>query len=158
MAKPKVGDLAPDFTKPWTGDGDFTLSALRGEWVVLAFYPGDETSVCTKQMCEYRDNKQRIEGLGAEMVGISPQGVESHDGFIRNHDLSLPLVADEGLEVAEAYGIKMGPALRRSIFIVDPEGKIAHKDVKLLGLSFTDSAAIEAALSEAKAKSGAAAG
>ena len=105
MAKLKVGDPAPDFTKPWTGEGDFTLSDHRGEWVVLAFYPGDETAVCTKQFCEYRDNRQRIEGLDAFMVGISPQGIASHEGFIRNHDLSLPLVADEGLEVAEAYGI-----------------------------------------------------
>ena len=158
MGKLKVGDTAPDFTKPWTGEGDFTLSAQRGNWVVLAFYPGDETSVCTKQMCEYRDNKQRIDGLEAEMVGISPQGVESHEGFIRNHDLSLPLVADEDQSVAEAYGIKLGPSLRRSVFIVDPEGKIAWKDVKLLGLSYTDSAAIQEALNEAKAKAGATSG
>ncbi len=151
MAKPKVGDKAPDFTKPWTGEGEFTLSALRGKWVVLAFYPGDETSVCTKQFCEYRDNKQRIEGLDAEMVGICPQSVSSHESFITNHDLSLPLVADEGLEVAEAYGIKLGPSLRRSVFIVDPGGRIAYRDTKLLGLSFTDSAAIKAALEQAQA-------
>ena len=154
MAKPKVGDQAPDFTQPWTGEGDFTLSAFRGKWVVLAFYPGDETAVCTKQFCEYRDNKQRIEGLDAEMVGISPQGIDSHEGFITNHDLSLPLVADEKLEVADAYGIKMGPSLRRAIFIVDPDGKIAHRDVKLLGLSYTDSAGIQAALADAKAAAG----
>jgi len=155
MAKLKVGDAAPDFTAPWTGEGDFTLSDFRGKWVVLAFYPGDETAVCTKQFCEYRDNKQRIEGLDAEMVGISPQGVESHEGFISNHDLSLPLVADEKLEAADAYGIKMGPSLRRAIFIVDPDGKIAWRDVKLLGLSYTDSAGIKAALDEAKAGAGA---
>jgi peroxiredoxin Q/BCP len=93
--------------------------------------------------------------LDAEMVGISPQGVESHQGFISNHDLSLPLVADEKLEVADAYGIKMGPSLRRSIFIVDPDGKIAWRDVKLLGLSYTDSAGIKAALEEAQAAAGA---
>ena len=125
--------------------------------MVLAFYPGDETSVCTKQFCEYRDNKQRIEGLEAEMVGISPQGVDSHEGFISNHDLSLPLVADEQLEVATDYGIKLGPSLRRAIFIVDPEGKIAFRDVKLVGLSFTDSAGIQAALSDAQAAAGSAA-
>lgn len=154
MARLKVGDSAPDFTKPWTGEGEFSLSDYRGRWIVLAFYPGDETTVCTKQFCEYRDNRQRIEGLDAEMVGISPQGVDSHEGFISNHDLSLPLVADEDLEVADAYGIKMGPSLRRAIFILDPEGRIAFKDVKLLGLSYTDSAAIEQALAEAKAAAG----
>jgi peroxiredoxin Q/BCP len=154
MGKLKVGDTAPDFTKPWTGEGDFTLSEHRGQWVVLAFYPGDETAVCTKQFCEYRDQKQRIEGLDAEMVGISPQGLDSHQGFITNHDLSLPLVADEELDVADAYGIKLGPSLRRAIFIVDPDGKIAHRDVKLLGLSYTDSAGIQAALADAKAAAG----
>jgi thioredoxin-dependent peroxiredoxin len=151
MAKLKVGDPAPDFTKPWTGEGDFTLSERRGRWVILAFYPGDETAVCTKQFCDYRDNGARIETLDAEMVGISPQGVESHDSFISHHDLNLPLVADEDLSVSAAYGIKLGPSLRRSIFIVDPEGRIAHKDVKLVGLSFADTDAIAAALTKAKA-------
>lgn len=156
MAKLKVGDMAPDFTKPYTGEGgEFKLSDHRGKWVVLAFYPGDETPTCTKQFCEYRDNKERIAGLDAEMVGISGQSVDSHEGFITNHELTLPLVADEGLEVAAAYGIKMGPTLRRSIFIVDPEGRIAWSDVKLLGLSYTDSATIKSALDEAKAKAAA---
>ena len=150
MAKLGVGDLAPDFTRPWTGEGDFSLSARRGQWIILAFYPGDETAVCTKQFCDYRDNGEELALLDAEMVGISPQGVESHDSFISHHDLNLPLVADEDLSVADAYGIKMGPSLRRSIFIVDPEGRIAYKDVKLLGLSFADTAAVAAALEKAK--------
>jgi peroxiredoxin Q/BCP len=157
MAKLDVGDTAPGFTKPWTGEGDFSLSDYRGRWVVLAFYPGDETTVCTKQFCEYRDNRRRIDGLDAEMVGISPQGVASHEGFIENHDLNVPLVADEGLEVAGAYGVKVGPSLRRAVFIVDPDGRIAFKDVKLLGLGYTDSAAIEEALAEAKAAASASA-
>jgi peroxiredoxin Q/BCP len=152
MAKLKVGDMAPDFTKPWTGEGDdFTLSSRRGEWVILAFYPGDETAVCTKQFCDYRDNGAKLDSLDAEMVGISPQGVDSHDSFISHHDLNLPLVADEDLSVASDYGIKLGPSLRRSIFIVDPEGKIAYTDVKLLGLSFADTDAVSKALDKAKA-------
>lgn len=151
MAKLKVGDDAPDFEKPWTGEGDFKLSAQRGKWVVLAFYPGDETSVCTKQMCEYRDNSEKLDGLDAEVIGVSPQGVDSHESFIANHDLNIPLVADEGLEVADAYGIKLASALRRAVFIVDPEGKVAHRDVKLLGLSYTDSDGIASALSDARA-------
>lgn len=151
MAKLKVGDEAPDFTRPWTGEGDFALSDRRGQWVILAFYPGDETAVCTKQFCDYRDNSSDIESLDAEMVGISPQGVDSHDSFIANHDLNLPLVADEDLSVAEAYGIKLGPALRRSIFIVDPDGRIAYSDVKLVGLSFADTKSIGKALEKAKA-------
>ena len=150
MAKLKVGDPAPDFTKPWTGEGEFTLSERRGEWLILAFYPGDETAVCTKQFCDYRDNGAKLDSLDAEMVGISPQGVDSHDSFISHHDLNLPLVADEDLSVADAYGIKLGPSLRRSIFIVDPDGKIAYTDVKLLGLSFADTEAVAKALEKAK--------
>lgn len=150
MAKLDVGAPAPDFTKPWTGEGDFSLSEQRGKWVVLAFYPGDETSVCTRQMCEYRDSSETLENLDAEIIGISPQGVSSHESFIANHGLKIPLVADKGLEVADAYGIKFGSALRRAIFIVDPDGKIAHRDVKLLGLSYTDSEGIAKALAEAR--------
>lgn len=151
MAKLKVGDEAPDFEKPWTGEGEFRLSDRRGRWVVLAFYPGDETTVCTRQLCEYRDNSEKLDGLDAEVVGVSPQDVDSHESFIAHHDLNVPLVADVGLEVADAYGIKLASALRRAIFIVDPDGRIAHRDVKKLGLSYTDSDGIAKALSEARA-------
>ena len=151
MAKLSVGDGAPDFEKPWTGDGDFRLSSRRGRWVVLAFYPGDETMVCTRQLCEYRDNSGSLEALDAEIVGISPQGVDSHESFIANHGLRIPLVADRGAEVARAYGIMAGPRLRRAIFIVDPEGRIAHSDVKRLGFSFTDSDGIAEALATVRA-------
>lgn len=151
MAKLGVGDLAPDFEQPWTGEGDFKLSSRRGRWVVLAFYPGDESLVCTRQLCEYRDNSESLEALDAEIVGISPQGVDSHESFIANHGLSIPLVADQGAKVARTYGIMAGPRLRRAIFIVDPEGRIAHRDVKRLGLSFTDSDGIAEALAAARA-------
>ena len=151
MAGPKAGSPAPDFEKPWTGKGDFKLSDRRGRWVVLAFYPGDATTVCTKQFCDYRDRGEQLDALDAEVVGISPQGIESHEKFIADHDLNVPLVADEGLEVAEAYGIKLGPSLRRAVFIVDPEGTIRHRDVKLLGLSYTDSDEISKALADARA-------
>ena len=155
MAKLRVGDEAPDFEKPWTGEGEFKLSDRRGRWVVLAFYPGDATAVCTKQFCSYRDRGEQIEGLDAEVVGVSPQGIESHEKFIADNDLNVPLVADEGLEVADAYGIKLGTALRRAVFIVDPEGRIAHRDVKLLGLSYTDADEISKALADAQAEAAA---
>jgi peroxiredoxin Q/BCP len=156
VAKLKVGDEAPDFEKPWTGEGEFKLSDRRGSWVVLAFYPGDATAVCTKQFCSYRDRGEQIEGLDAEVVGISPQGIESHEKFIADNDLNVPLIADQGLEVADAYGIKLGTALRRAVFIVDPEGRIAHRDVKLLGLSYTDADEISKALADAQAEAAAA--
>jgi peroxiredoxin Q/BCP len=151
MAKLSAGEPAPDFEKPWTGEGDFKLSDRRGRWVVLAFYPGDETAGCTRQLCEYRDNSEALEGLDAEIVGISPQGVGSHESFIANHALRIPLVADKGAVVARSYGVMAGPRLRRAIFIVDPEGSVVHRDVKRLGLSFTDSDGIAEALAAARA-------
>ena len=151
MAGPRAGDTAPDFEQPWTGEGDFKLSDHRGRWVVLVFYPGDATTVCTKQFCEYRDRGEQLDAHDAEVVGISPQGIGSHERFIADNDLNVPLVADEGLEVAAAYGIKLGPSRRRAVFIVDPEGTIRHRDVKLLGLSYTDSDEISRALADARA-------
>ena len=121
MAKLAVGDTAPDFDLPWTGEGDFKLSDHRGRWVVLAFYPGDFTAVCTKQFCNYRDGREEIEGLDAEVVGISPQDLESHVKFTDEHGLTVPLAADVDKDVAGDYGV-LGPGgfVRRAIFIVDP--------------------------------------
>jgi peroxiredoxin Q/BCP len=151
MAKLSVGDPAPDIELPWTGEGDFRLSDQRGRWIVLAFYPGDETTVCTKQLCNYRDNSEKLGSLDADVIGISPQDVDSHESFIANHDLNVPLVADVDLEAAAAYGIKVSSALRRAVFIIDPDGRIAHQDGKLLGLSYTDADGIANALADARA-------
>lgn len=157
MAKVDVGDAAPDFELPWTGDGDFKLSAHRGGWVVLAFYPGDFTSVCTKQFCNYRDGREEIQGLDAEVVGISPQDLASHEKFTDEHGLTVPLAADEDLAVARSYGTA-GPGgkfIRRSIFIVDPEGKIRYRKVALVGLGYEDVGDLRAALDEARSSAAA---
>src|SRR5271154_1783691 len=95
---PKPGDTAPDFTLPGTVGGeraDYTLSAERGHPIVLAFYPGDETLVCTKQLCSYQDALGALEALGAQLWGISSQDIESHEAFQRNRKLTFPLLADE---------------------------------------------------------------
>jgi peroxiredoxin Q/BCP len=154
VGKPQVGDSAPDFTKPWTGDGEFTLSERRGRWVILAFYPGDFTAVCTRQFCNYRDGRVHLDRLDAEVVGISPQSVESHRRFISEHSLTVPLIADEGLAVAEAYGVKKGGFVRRAVFVIDPEGTIRHRDVKLLGLSYADGEELAEILARARSDSG----
>lgn len=138
--QPAVGSLAPDFTLPGYVDGgkrDFTLSAERGHPVVLAFYPGDETAVCTKQLCSYSapENWEALTGTGAMVWGISPQDVDSHESFANNRNLSMPLLADTGLAVASTYGVG-DKFLRRSIFIVDADGKIAWSHVALLGVTF----------------------
>jgi peroxiredoxin Q/BCP len=129
MAKARGGDIAPDFTLPWTGEGEFSLAERRGRWVILAFYPGDFTPTCTKQFCNYRDGREQIDDLDAEVVGISPQDVGSHERFIAEHGLTVPLAADVDKSVAKAYGV-LGPGgafVRRAIFVIDPEGVIRYR-------------------------------
>jgi thioredoxin-dependent peroxiredoxin len=120
------GDPAPDFTLPGvegTTRRDYTLSAFRGRKVVLAFYPGDFTPGCTRQMCSYRDNFDDFEGVDAVVLGISPQDVDSHERWIAEKRLPFPLLADVDKTVIEAYGIA-APVIgvRRSIFLIDTAG------------------------------------
>jgi peroxiredoxin Q/BCP len=137
MAKhPSEGDRAPDFELEGTG-GSFRLSDHRGERVVLLFYPGDNTAVCTKQFCSYRDNAEAFGALDATVVGISSQGVASHRDFAAKHDLNVPLLADEGGGVAKAYGAH-APLVgtKRAVVIVDEDGIVRHRHDHLLGLDF----------------------
>lgn len=136
MAKVDVGDTAPDFQLPGTGGKTYKLSDYRGRKLVLAFYPGDFTAVCTKQFCSYRDQGDRLDQLGADVLGISPQSVESHERFTQEKSLNVPLLADEDKEVAKAYGVLAGPMVRRAIFVIDEQGVIRHRKVTLVGLSF----------------------
>ncbi|HVY95410.1 MAG TPA: peroxiredoxin [Solirubrobacterales bacterium] len=146
MAKPKVGDQAPDFELPGTGGKTYKLSDYRGRKVILAFYPGDFTAVCTKQFCSYRDQGERMDGLGADVLGISPQSVDSHERFTEEKRLNVPLLADEDKEVAKAYGVLAGPMVRRAIFIVDEQGVIRHRKVTLAGLTYESVDDLEQAL------------
>ena len=139
MSKVDVGDQAPEFELPGTGQRTYRLADLRGQWVVLAFYPGDFTPVCTRQFCSYRDGDDRLDELGVEVLGISPQSVDSHERFRRKHGLTVPLLADEEREVLRSYGVLApGGIVRRSIFIVDPEGVVRFRHVALLGLHYKD--------------------
>jgi peroxiredoxin Q/BCP len=136
MAKVDVGDAAPDFELPGTGGKTYKLSDYRGRKLVLAFYPGDFTAVCTKQFCSYRDQSEKLDQIGAEVLGISPQSVESHERFTQEKSLNVPLLADEDKAVAKAYGVLAGPMVRRAIFVIDEQGIIRHRKVTLVGLSF----------------------
>jgi peroxiredoxin Q/BCP len=136
MAKVDVGDPAPDFELPGTGGKTYRLSDYRGRKVVLAFYPGDFTAVCTKQFCSYRDQSDRLDGLGADVLGISPQSVDSHERFTEEKRLNVPLLADEDRSVARAYGVLAGPIVRRAIFVIDEQGIVRHRKVALVGLNF----------------------
>ena len=138
MGKVDVGDAAPDFELPGTGGRTYKLSDYRGGKLILAFYPGDFTTVCTKQFCAYRNEGDRITKLEAEVVGISPQSVDSHERFKTEYDLNVPLLADEDRAVAKSYGVVSGPLVRRSIFLVDEGGVIRYRHVALLGLSYQD--------------------
>ena len=133
---PRVGDLAPDFALEGT-DGSFKLSEHRGQRVVLLFYPGDETVVCTKQFCSYRDRADDMSALDAMIVGISHQDLDSHDAFTAHHGLTVPLLADVDREVARAYGVS-APILgtRRATFVIDEDGIVRHRVVYTLGLDF----------------------
>ncbi|MEW2066854.1 peroxiredoxin [Streptomyces sp. NPDC007346] len=143
-AGPPLGSPAPDFTLPGgvlSGDtferGDYALSAARGRSLVLAFYPGDNTSVCTKQLCSYSSGMETFEGLDAEVWGISPQGVDSHESFARAQGLRMPLLADEGRETARTYGVAApGIGVRRAVFLIGPDGVLRWKHVALLGATF----------------------
>jgi thioredoxin-dependent peroxiredoxin len=146
VAKVGVGDVAPDFDLPGTGDKTYKLSDYRGGKVILAFYPGDFTAVCTKQFCSYRDQGERMDGLGAQVLGISPQGVESHERFTEEKRLNVPLLADQDKSVARAYGVLAGGMVRRAVFIVDEEGLIRHRKVTLAGLTFENVDDLEKAL------------
>jgi peroxiredoxin Q/BCP len=136
VAKLNVGDPAPDFELPGTGDRTYRLADYRGRKLVLAFYPGDFTAVCTKQFCSYRDNSDKLDELGADVLGISPQSVDSHERFTEEKRLNVPLLADEDKSVARAYGVLAGPMVRRAIFVIDEEGIVRHRKVTLAGLTY----------------------
>lgn len=133
---PQIGDDAPDFQLEGT-DGPFRLADHRGRPVVLLFYPGDETPVCTKQFCSYRDRGAELSALDAVVVGVSAQDIDSHQAFIEHHGLNVPLLADTERDVARAYGVS-APVMgtRRAVVVVDADGRIAHRKVHVLGLSF----------------------
>ena len=146
MAKLDVGDPAPDFELPGTGDRTYRLSDYRGRRLILAFYPGDFTAVCTRQFCSYRDQGERLDSLGAEVLGISPQSVESHERFAEEERLNVPLLADEDKAVARAYGVLAGPLVRRAIFVIDEQGVVRHRKVTLAGLTYESVDDLERAL------------
>jgi peroxiredoxin Q/BCP len=137
MAKtPQVGEQAPEFELPGT-EGTFRLSEHRGERVVLLFYPGDNTMVCTKQFCSYRDRGGDFASLNATVVGISSQDLASHEDFAAKHSLNVPLLADTDKAVAKAYSAfssRLGT--KRAVIVIDEQGVVRHRHDHLLGLDY----------------------
>jgi peroxiredoxin Q/BCP len=130
----KLNDQAPDFTLEDDQGVPFTLSANRGEKILLVFYPGDNTPVCTKQLCEYRDGVEAFTGLGVRVVGISKDDAASHQKFRAKHNLPFGLLSDPKLEVAELYDSKGIMGMKRSVFLVDENGVIRYLHVESLAL------------------------
>lgn len=149
----RVGDLAPDFTLPGIDGGverTWTLSALRGQPVVLVFYPGDGTPVCTQQLVTYTDEIAAFADVGAQVLAMSPQSVASHRQFAtENGGFAFPLLADEDKAVGLRYGI-VGPLgfYRRSVFVVAPDGTVGWIHRAVAGLSFQPSEDIVAAIAQ----------
>ena len=136
MTKLNIGDKAPDFTAVTDQGETVRLSDYRGKRVVLYFYPKDDTSGCTKQACGFRDNYEIIEEKNAVVLGVSPDGVASHQKFKSKYDLPFTLLVDEDHAIAELYGVwgeksmygRKYMGIIRSHFIIDEDGVIV--DVK----------------------------
>ncbi|HEX3520133.1 MAG TPA: peroxiredoxin [Solirubrobacteraceae bacterium] len=146
MAKtPQVGEQAPDFELQGT-DGPFRLSEHRGERVLLLFYPGDNTPVCTKQFCSYRDRADDFAELDATVVGISSQDLASHEGFVQKNSLTVPLLADVDKAVAKAYSAYGRTGTKRAVIVIDEQGMVRHRHDHLLGLDYQSVDELKAAL------------
>ena len=132
-----VGDAAPAFTLPATGGSPISLADFLGSPVVLVFYPGDDTPICTKQLSSYNRGLGEFEALGAHVLGISAQSVDSHEAFATKNGLKFPLLADIDKSVAALYGT-LGPLgfARRSVFIVDGTGIIRYAHRAIAGLTY----------------------
>lgn len=132
-----VGEKAPAFTLPSTGGAEVSLSDLAGTPVVLVFYPGDDSPVCTKQLNSYNDDLAQFEALHAHVLGISAQSIDSHEKFAAKHGFKFPLLSDPDKVVAGAYGT-LGPLgfPRRSVFIIDGDGVVQYAHRAIAGLTY----------------------
>ncbi len=128
--KPTAGSKAPEIESA-EGPG---LPLLKGKWVVLYFYPKDDTSGCTKEACSFRDNMERVGSAGAVVVGVSPDSAQSHEKFKAKHSLNFSLVSDADKAICMAYGVwteksmygRKYMGVERTTFIIDPEGIVRH--------------------------------
>lgn len=131
-----VGEPTPDFTLRDAEGRDWHLADHFGKTIVLLFYPGDETPVCTKQLCSVRDNWEAYRATGAEVVGISTDSAESHKKFAENHELPLTLLSDPRGEVSRLFGAKSWLPGRsaRAVVVIDSRGIVRHRKVQPLSI------------------------
>ncbi len=126
----RIGQKAPDFTLPADDGSRFTLSEFLGRRILLVFYPGDETPVCTRQLCDYRDGIEAFAELGVDVVGISRDDADSHRRFRERHDLPFILLSDPDMAVAEQYGCRGLIGMKRGVFLVDVDGVVRYAHVE----------------------------
>jgi thioredoxin-dependent peroxiredoxin len=119
----EIGTAAPDFTLPDQDGNAVTLSKLRGKNVVLVFYPADETTVCRKQLCEFRDAWPRVEGQNTVVYGVNPGNAKSHQDFRSRRQFPFPLLVDRGQKVARLYNAN-GPLVKRTVYLIGKNGQI----------------------------------
>ncbi|WP_156850863.1 peroxiredoxin [Bartonella refiksaydamii] len=135
MTRLMKGTLAPDFNLPRDGGGKLCLSDLQGKFVVLYFYPKDDTSGCTSEAIDFTRLKTKFDEIGVVIIGISPDNVKKHDKFKTKHELDIILVSDEEKTTLEAYGVWVEKSMygrkymgvERSTFLIDATGKIAEE-------------------------------
>ena len=134
MTELKIGDEAPGFCLPDAEKGQVCLKDHRGKWVVLYFYPKDNTKGCTMEALEFTVSEDDFNARGAVVIGVSPDSPESHTKFIEKHELSITLLSDTEKEILTGYGVWQKKKMYgreymgvvRSTFLIDPEGKIAY--------------------------------
>lgn len=134
MSKLKLGQAAPDFALAADDGSVLTLSSLRGQRVLLVFYPGDETPVCTAQLCEYRDGFEDFRELNCTVLGISGDDIASHQRFRQRRQLPFTLLSDPDLKVAEHYGAKGLLGLKRACFLIDENGVLRYQHIEMTAL------------------------
>ncbi|MBW3564134.1 MAG: thioredoxin-dependent thiol peroxidase [Acidobacteria bacterium] len=130
--EPKIGEKAPDFDLPSTDGSDVSISDFRKKWVVLYFYPKDDTPGCTAEACSFRDYRAELRKEGAEILGVSTDSLESHEKFREKYDLRFPLLSDSTADIAKMYGAwgeknfygRRSWGVKRITFLIGPDGRI----------------------------------
>jgi peroxiredoxin Q/BCP len=131
-ATPAAGERAPDFTLPST-EGTVTLSErLKARAVLLVFYPGDDTPVCTRQLCDYSDHLSQFADLGVDVLAVNPQGLDSHERFAKKHGLAFPLLSDGDRSVCRAYGaVGLLGMAKRALVLIGRDGTVLWRRTDL---------------------------
>ena len=148
----EVGSRAPEFKLMGTGGASYSLSQYLGKTVVLVFYPGDNTPVCTKQLCSYNNELEQFANLDAQVVAISSQDLDSHEAFSKKHGFKFPLLADTDKQVSSDYGVLgLFGLSRRSIFVIDAKGIVKYVHRAVTGVTFRRVGELTEAIANAQA-------